>query len=264
MISLQGKVVVITGASSGIGAAAARRFAAAGAVVIATARSREKLERLSAGAEAPAGGMLFTLPLDVTNERQVNETFAHIYAAYGTVDVLVNNAGFGLFQPVIEAPMNSFADMMDVNYLGAVRCVKAVLPRMIAARSGHIVNVASIAGVVGTAKSAGYSATKHAVIGFTDALRQELHGTGVHVASVNPGPVNTPFFDMADPGGSYRRNIDRFMVTPERVAEAIVDTIVRRRPQMFVPAYMGWGATLIRLLPVSMFNRIASRFLNLK
>ncbi|WP_199620455.1 SDR family NAD(P)-dependent oxidoreductase [Paenibacillus alkalitolerans] len=264
MLSLQGKVVVITGASSGIGAAAARRFAALGAVVIATARSKEKLARLSDGAEAPAGGMLFTLPLDVTSDRQVNETFEHIYAAYGTVDVLVNNAGFGMFQPVIEAPLNSFVDMMNVNYFGAVRCVKSVLPRMTAARSGHIVNVASVAGVVGTAKSAGYSATKHAVIGFTDALRQELHGTGVHVASVNPGPVNTPFFDMADPEGSYRRNVGRFMVTPERVAETIVNAVVRRRSQTFVPVYMGWGAAFIRLLPPSLFNRIASRFLNLK
>jgi uncharacterized protein len=254
------RIVVITGASSGIGAVAARLFAEAGAIVVITARSKEKLEAIAA--EYP--GRVRAMSLDVTHEEQVRDTFERIYETFGRVDVLVNNAGFGLFQSVADASMNTFSDMMEVNYFGVVRCVKAVLPRMIAQGTGAIVNVASVAGVIGTAKSAGYSATKHAVLGFTSALRQELHGTGVHVASVNPGPVDTPFFDTADPGGGYKKSVGRMMVTPEKVAKKIVDTVVHRRAESFVPGYMGIGSALIRLLPAGLFTRLAARFLNLK
>lgn len=260
MNALHGKIVAITGASSGIGAAAARRFAEEGATVIVTARSLEKLERL---AEQYQGGM-FAYRLDVTDEGEVRSVFDTIVQAHGPIDVLVNNAGFGMFETAEKTDMAAFMNMMDVNYFGTVRCTKAVLPGMMARGSGHIVNVASVAGFISTAKSSGYSATKHAVIGFTDALRQELHGSGILVSSVNPGPVDTPFFDRADPKGGYKGSVGRLMVSPEKIAEAIVAAVVYKRPQSFVPKYMGWGAALTRLIPAGWFTRLAVRFLNRK
>ncbi|WP_274363851.1 SDR family NAD(P)-dependent oxidoreductase [Paenibacillus thermotolerans] len=260
MNALHGKIVAITGASSGIGAAAARRFAEEGATVIVTARTLEKLERLA----EPYSGTMFAYRLDVTDESDVRSVFENIVRAHGPIDVLVNNAGFGLFETAERTDLAEFTDMMNVNYFGTVRCTKAVLPGMLARGSGHIVNVASVAGFISTAKSSGYSATKHAVIGFTDALRQELHGSGILVTSVNPGPVDTPFFDRADPQGGYKGSIGKLMVSPEKIAEAVVAAVVRKRPQMFVPAYMGWGAALARLIPAGLFTRLAVRFLNRK
>src|SRR5690606_13325587 len=108
--------------------------------------------------------------------------------------------------------------------------------------SGAIVNIASIAGKMATAKSAAYSATKHAVLGFTNALRQELHGTGVRVMAVNPGPVATGFFDVADPGGEYANRVSRFMVTPERVARAALDGLARGKAEVNVPSWLGAAA----------------------
>lgn len=187
---LSGKIVWITGASSGIGAAMAREFAALGAVPILTARSEEKLRQISSG----IAGEHNWLPLDVTSADDVGRVALEIVKQYGRIDILVNNAGYGVFETFVEASLATIEDMMDVNYMGTVRCTKAALPYMLKAGSGHIVNIASMAGKIGSAKSSGYSATKHAVLGFTNCLRQELIGTGVHISAVNPGPVDTPFF----------------------------------------------------------------------
>src|SRR5690606_14399525 len=135
------------------------------------------------------------------------------------------NAGFGIFETFRDAPLDHFEAMMDTNYMGTVRCTKAVLPSFLARGAGHIVNVASIAGKLGTPKSTGYTATKHAVLGFTNALRLELRGTGVTVSAVNPGPIDTPFFEIADPDGGYVRNVRWFMLKPEKVAARIVKVI---------------------------------------
>lgn len=119
--------------------------------------------------------------------------FTEILAAYGRIDILLNNAGYGKFAGFTEMEAQEFDDMMDVNYMGIVRCTKAVVPHMLQRGSGQIVNVASMAGKIGTARSVAYTATKHAVLGFTNALRQELRKSGITVSAVNPGPIATDF-----------------------------------------------------------------------
>lgn len=256
---LSGKIVLITGASSGIGALMAQRFADKGAIPILTARSEAKLEEIAGSLQTPHA----VYPLDVTNTEQVLRVVGQILERYGRIDVLINNAGYGLFAPFIEAPLTDFTEMMDVNYMGIVRCTKAVLPSMLAARSGHIVNVASMAGKIGTAKSTAYAATKHAVLGFTNSLRQELSGTGVSLTAVNPGPIATPFFDRADPSGNYVKSIAKFMLTPDKVVKELIDAVERNVPEKNLPFAANVGVKLFHLFP-NTFNRLAARLLNKK
>jgi short-subunit dehydrogenase len=147
--------------------------------------------------------------------------------------------------------------------MGTVRCTKAVLPHMLHAGSGHIVNIASMAGKVASAKSSGYTATKHAVLGFTNSLRLELVGTGVSLSAINPGPINTPFFDRADPGGTYVKNIAWFMLQPEKVVSAIIAAIEHNKDEKNLPRIAGIGIVFAQLFP-RIFDWISHRMLNKK
>jgi hypothetical protein len=257
--SLKGRVVWITGASSGIGAITARKLAEKGAIPVLTARSAGKLRDVA----ATIGGEHAAMELDVTDPDAAAATAARIHERFGRIDVLLNNAGYGEFIPFADAPLSHFQDIMDVNYMGAVRCIKAALPYMEAAGDGHIVNVASIAGKLGTAKSTAYTASKHALLGFTNALRQELAGTGIAVSAINPGPIDTPFFDRADPDGTYVRNVRWFMLKPDKVADAIVSLMETRKAEKDLPWTASAGAKLVQLFP-GLTSGILGRLTNKK
>jgi len=256
---LQDKIVVVTGASSGIGAVTAEMLARKGALPILMARSEDKLNAIRSRLSGPSDSYV----LDVTSTEQVFSVMEQVIARYGRIDILINNAGYGVFEPFLEAPLERIWDMMDVNYMGTVRCTKAVLPHMLRSGRGHIVNIASMAGKIGTAKSSGYAATKHAVLGFTNSLRQELAGTGVRLSAVNPGPVDTPFFDRADPTGNYVSNVRWFMIKPERVALAVLNAIERGKAEIDLPLTAAAGIKLYQLFP-RLFDRIAGRLINKK
>lgn len=257
--SLAGKVVVITGASSGIGAELAQQVAKLGAIPILLARSMSTLSKVAKLIENEHD----IYEMDVTSNEQIIQTVKKIIAKYGQIHIWVNNAGYGSFQTCIHMPLETFDEMMDVNYLGTVRCTKAVLPHMLDNENGHIINIGSMAGKIGSAKGAGYSATKHAVLGFTNSLRQELVGTGVKVSAVNPGPINTPFFDIADPSGTYVSNIEWFMLQPEHVAKTIIQVMRKQRAEKDIPWIAGVGVKIFQLAP-QLFNRLAFKILNKK
>lgn len=256
----EGKTVVVTGASSGIGEVLSNAIGSAGATVVLIARSKEKLENLA----KKLGPKAEACALDVSDREAVQAVFERILRKHGSIDMLINNAGFGAFQAVADSSAETLRRMMDVNYFGMVHCTQAVLPSMLERGSGHIVNVASIAGKFATAKSAGYSASKHAVLGFSNALRQELHGTGVYVTAVNPGPVRTAFFDLADPEGSYVKNVQWMMVEPDQVVRAVLRGIRKRKAEVNVPRWLGAAAAFGQVMPSGLVQRVASRFLNLK
>ncbi|WP_284644751.1 SDR family NAD(P)-dependent oxidoreductase [Paenibacillus silviterrae] len=253
------KIAVITGASSGIGAIMAQMLAERGAIPVLMARSESKLEEVSAGLR----GEHAVYRLDVTDTDQVMAVMDKVLERYGRIDILINNAGYGVFDKFIDASLDEIEQMMDVNYMGTVRCTKAVLGRMLQRRSGHIVNIASMAGKIGSAKSTGYSATKHAVLGFTNCLRQELVGTGVGLTAINPGPIDTPFFDIADPSGNYVKNVKWFMLKPEKVAAKVLESIERRTPEVNLPLTAAAGVKLYQLFP-RLFDRISYKLLNKK
>lgn len=242
---LKDKVVVITGASSGIGALTAQMLSKRGAIPILVARSEDKLKETAAGISGAFG--LYTC--DVRDAAAVEETFAQILATHGRIDILLNNAGYGKFAAFTEMESHEFDDMMDVNYMGIVRCTKAVVPHMLERGSGQIVNVASMAGKIGTAKSVAYTATKHAVLGFTNALRQELRKSGIIVSAVNPGPIATDFFKTADPSGNYEKSVARMMMTPEHVSSKIVKVMETGKEEIDLPGLAGFGIRLYGLFP---------------
>lgn len=244
---LAGQVAVITGASSGIGALLSKELARLGAVPVLIARSEDKLKKLSE--ELQVDHDVHVADVGLTSD--VAMVFERIKHKRGRVDLLVNNAGYGVFQSLEETSVEVMEDMMNVNYMGTVRCTKAVLPGMREANRGQIVNIASMAGKVGTAKSSGYTATKHAVLGFTNSLRQELSGTGITVSAVNPGPIDTPFFAQADPTGNYVKNIAWLMLQPQQVVDTIMKVIVRKQAEANLPAMAGLGGKLYQLLPRS-------------
>ncbi|WP_150269756.1 SDR family NAD(P)-dependent oxidoreductase [Paenibacillus tepidiphilus] len=244
-MQLQDKVVVITGASSGIGALTAQLLSRRGAIPVLLARSEEKLQQVAA--ELP--GVFGLYVCDVRDEEMVNRVFADILSAYGRIDILLNNAGYGKFADFTEMESAEFDDMMDVNYMGIVRCTKAAVPHMLARGSGQIVNVASMAGKIGSSRAVAYTATKHAVLGFTNALRQELRKRGIVVSAVNPGPIATDFFKIADPSGSYEKNVARMMMTPEHVAEKIVQLMEKGKEEVDLPRLAAIGIRLYGLFP---------------
>jgi short-subunit dehydrogenase len=254
-----GKVAVITGAAGGVGAALGEAFARMGAAVVLTGRSMEKLN----GVAGKINGLTDTVVLDVSNPEAVEETVKRIMTQFGRIDIWVNNAGYGIFQTFRDASLDDIADMMDVNYMGTVRCTKAVLPHMLEAGRGNIVNIASMAGKIATAKTAGYSASKHAVLGFTNTLRQELQGTGVTVTAINPGPIDTPFFDRADPGGGYVKSVGFFMLKAGQIADAAVKAIRLNKAEVDLPFSAALGIKLYQLFP-RLADRWFMRYLNKK
>ncbi|RDU34970.1 oxidoreductase [Neobacillus piezotolerans] len=260
---LTGKNIVITGASGGIGAEIARQAAANGANLALLARSADKLERLKGELESAYNSKVFIHKLDVSDTDQVEAAFARIYEEMGDIDILVNNAGFGIFRLAYEADIDEIKSMFDVNVIGLMACTSAVLPKMRARRSGHIINIASQAGKIATPKSSVYSATKHAVLGYTNSLRMEMSDFNVHVTSVNPGPIETNFFTIADESGSYVKNVKRWMLKPEYVAKKVVGSMVKPVREINLPGWMNAGSVFYALFP-RLFELLGKKAFNQK
>src|SRR5256886_3154224 len=220
-MELRGAVVVVTGASAGIGWATAAAFASAGSTVVATARRKGRLDGLVEAIER-RGGRALAVSCDVRDRGQVDAVRDRVLREYGRCDVLVNNAGIpggGAFDALTIEQVDS---IVATNFLGVVYGTKAFLQAMLEAGRGHVVNVASLAGRYAVPGSAVYSATKHAVVAFSEALYLELRPRGVIVTVVNPALVATEAFPHRD---AIARG--RSVMRPERIARAIGD-VVRR------------------------------------
>ena len=246
-MDLKGKNVVITGASSGIGRATALEMARRGANVVLAARRADRLDEVAVQCRA-LGVRAVSVPADVTRP----EDCRRLIEAAGEIDVLVNNAGFAIWSAITEADPGDLRDMMDTNYFGTVHCTQAALPRMLERGRGTIVNVASIAGLMGVARMGGYCATKFAVVGFSEALRDELIGHGVKVALVCPGTTETEFFVKAEKGKMPGASRLMPAVKPERVARAVCDAAEDGRYRRILPLL---AATYMRMKEV--FPRFA-------
>ncbi|HEX7190587.1 MAG TPA: SDR family oxidoreductase [Thermoanaerobaculia bacterium] len=204
------RVVVVTGASSGIGRATAELFAREGALVAMFARSAEKLAEI-------AGDRMLAVAGDVAHESDVERLFSEVESRFGDCDVLVNNAGTTDVAPLIDTTPDRWDRMFAVNVRGVYLATRRALPAMLARRSGAIVNVASISGVIGPEKFPGfvsYCASKAAVIGMTEALAVEVRHAGVRVNCVSPGSVDTPMWAEVSGGAPAA-------MTPEEIARAI-------------------------------------------
>jgi 3-hydroxy acid dehydrogenase / malonic semialdehyde reductase len=190
MTSFQPGTVFVTGASSGFGAAVARRFATAGARIVAAARRAERLKDLA----AELGPRVLPVTLDVRDRSAVAETVAALPQEFARVDVLVNNAGLALgLNPAQDADLDDWDQMIDTNCKGLVYCTRAILPGMVARRRGHVINLGSVAANYPYPGGNVYGGTKAFVRQFSLNLRSDLHGTGVRVTCVEPGMADTEF-----------------------------------------------------------------------
>jgi uncharacterized protein len=260
---LKGKNIVITGASGGIGAEIAKLCAASGANLILIARSIEKLKQLQTELQQKHQVRVDVYQLDVSDTDKVREVFSEITAKTNYIDILVNNAGFGVFREAHEATMDEIKGMFEVNVVGLMACTSMVLPKMRERRFGHIINIASQAGKIATPKSSVYSATKHAVLGYTNSLRMELSDYNVLVTAVNPGPIATNFFNIADEKGTYVKNVQKFMLQPEYVAGKVVDSMLTKTREINLPRWMNMGSVVYVLFP-RLFEKIGKKAFNKK
>lgn len=248
----QGKVVILTGASAGIGAATARQFAAAGARLALVARSREPLERLAASLP----GAHLALPADVADPTACRALVAAAVAHFGRVDLLINNAGVGLAGPVAALAPADVERALAVDLLGPLHLIQAALPHM--AGHGQIINVSTVLAAQPLPYLGGYAAAKAALERLSEALRMELRGSGVAVSVVRPGTTRTGFTANRLGAGQERRRIAPRGVPPETVARAILRA-ARREPRLaYVTIGDRLGVWLARLLP-AMVERVLSR-----
>jgi len=216
------RVVMITGASSGIGAALSGSLSRRGARVALLARRADRLEELA----TRLPGETLVVPCDVTVETDRNASVDHIVESWGRIDVLVNNAGVGHYAPFADTDLDALRDLMEIDFVSAFAMAKRVLPHMIAAGRGLIVNVASTGGLIAHAPNvSAYLAAKHAVVGMSRGLRRELDGSGVRVQVVCPHLTDTGFFGVgvgAEEMELLANRLRDHMDSAESVAEGIV------------------------------------------
>jgi len=218
MESLSGKIIIITGASTGIGAATARCLVKLGCKVVLTARSADKLAQL-AGELGPAA---LAVPGDVTNEVDVQNIVTQTMDKFGGIDVLLANAGIYIPGNIYEGSPNDWARLIDTNVTGVMRCVHAVLPQMMAKKSGDILVTSSISGFSDIHWEPIYSASKHAMQSFVHTVRRQMIPFGIRVGSIAPGPVANELWGIYDQAEIDRRVAERSALCSEDVAEAIV------------------------------------------
>jgi NADP-dependent 3-hydroxy acid dehydrogenase YdfG len=226
-IDLSGKVVAVTGASSGIGEATALACAAAGAAVSLAARRTDRIDAL-AQRIADDGGRAIAVPTDVGDEQQARSFVERTHAELGRLDVLVNNAGVMLLGPIGGAPTEEWRRMVHVNVFGVLYCTHAALPLMQAQGSGDIVTISSVAGRVARAGSGVYNLTKWGIGAFCESLRQECSGSGVRVTLVEPGAVATELRDQNRPEIIELMNArmgDTTPLDPQDIANAVLYAI---------------------------------------
>lgn len=246
MVDLSGKVVVVTGGGGGIGLATAEAFVREGCRVAVCDRREDLLEeareQLESRAEGRAGEVLAVVT-DVSNERQVKSFIEAVAERWGRVDVLVNNAGYGVHKPFLEMSVDEIRGQTETNYMGAVHATKAALEYMVPAGSGHVINVASVVAKLPMPNSGAYAATKAALDSLSLTLRAELSEHGIAVTTVYPTATrNTNFFKTS--GSPAEQTSARFfMKEPKEVANAVVEAAKRPRAEVHV-------GLQTRLLPV--------------
>ncbi|MBN2085423.1 MAG: SDR family NAD(P)-dependent oxidoreductase [Anaerolineales bacterium] len=252
MKKFEGYVALITGASSGIGEAAARSLAKRGAHVVLTARRADRLNALAGEIRAAGGGAeACVIPGDLTAPGEPERIAREALAWKGRVDVLVNNAGAGKMR-FLEAldPQADILPVLNLDLAAPILLTRALLPAMLARRAGCIINVGSTSGLMAMPTSAVYSAAKFGLRGFNDALRREVRGMGIDVCLVSPGPVRTEFgLHSGRTAGAVEPSSMRIALPASAVGDCIADLVRRPRRQVVIPWLFTPAVWWIRLFP---------------
>lgn len=260
MTTIADRIVWITGASAGIGAGLARRLAERGARLALSARDAAALEALRR--ELPQPDRHLVVPVDVTDDAAVAAAGARIAAELGRVEILIANAGVSQRSEVAETSVGTYRRLLDINFFGVVSSVKAVLPAMLAAGQGHIAVTSSVVGKYGSPLRSGYSASKHAVHGFLESLRAEVHDKGLRVTLVCPGFVSTEISTRALVGdGSAYGILDAKQAAGLSVEECVrryVAAIEGDVPEVVMGGLEARAVTIARFAPWA-FRRLIRR-----
>ncbi len=249
-MQLSEAVVLVTGASAGIGHAAAVRFAAQGARVLVHGRDPDRTSAVA----SEVGGRALLADLAIPAERQ--RLAAEALEAFGRVDALVNNAGFGYCGPLTAMPVEQIRLLVEVDLVAAIELTRALLPRMVERKRGAVCFVTSIAGRTGVAGEAVYAATKAGLDAFAESLRAETAGSGIDVGVVVPGVVDTGFFETR--GRPYERKRPR-PIPADAVADAVVRAVASGRAEQWVPRWLRIAPT-VRALAPGAYRRLVVRF----
>jgi len=232
-MDFKNKVVLITGASSGIGKQTAIEFAKLGSNIILVARRKNKLEQVENELKQFNVNTL-VCTCDVSKKDQVEKMSKIVLEKFNSIDILVNNAGFAIYGSVFDLSINDIESQMETNYFGMIYCTKNFLPLMLEKKSGHIVNVASVAASFGLPGIASYCASKFAMLGFSEGLKHELSGTGVGITVVSPIMVKTDFFDH--PSFEKMPKYSPTSLNSKTVAKAIVKASNSSRLEIITPS----------------------------
>ncbi len=236
-IDLKEKVVLVTGASSGFGKDAAWLFAREGCNVILAARRIERLQALAAAIQKE-GGTAFAVPVDVADRNEIRLTVNTVIDLFGRVDILFNNAGFGRLGWLENlADERDVETQLDANLHGVINMAHALLPYMLERRSGHIINMSSVAGWIAPPTYSVYSASKFGVRAFTDALRREVQPFGIHVSGIYPGPAVTEFGQHTGDHPMKKSALRRYFppLASEEVAARVVELAKHPRRAVIMP-----------------------------
>lgn len=251
--SLHGKVVLITGASSGFGEDSARLFAREGCRVVLAARRLERLQTIAAEIQN-AGGEALVIPVDVKQRADIERMVQKVLSHYGRIDILFNNAGFGSVDWFENLkPEQHIETLIQANLTGTMLVTRAVLPEMLKRRAGHIINMSSVAGLIAAPLITTYAASKYGVRAFTDALRREVSPFGIKVSGVYPGPAATEFgkqIERTKARAKVNRSIDVHM-SSKYVARRIVSIAKRPQRSLVIPWWFRVITTFDTLFPVA-------------
>lgn len=235
MVELKNKVVIVTGASRGIGKETAIAFAREGCKVVLTARNIDDLKNV--GKEIiKFGGDCTVIRADVKEEKQVNDLVNEAFKKYGRIDILVNNAAYGMIGFIEDTPTKDILDMFETNVYSIFYTIKAVLPIMKKQRRGHIINISSVIGKIPTTFDSYYSATKFAVTGFSKAIMMELEPLGIKVSVVYPSVTLTPFYNSMKCYFNKRYDATDTKTPPQKpsdVAKAIIKCAKTQKPEVY-------------------------------
>ncbi|BAP85849.1 short-chain dehydrogenase [Paucilactobacillus hokkaidonensis JCM 18461] len=247
---LKNKIVLITGGSSGIGEATAYEAAKRGAIVVVCARHLDQLELVAKRCLILSGRPAFAYQLDVADPDQIDDVLETINHEVGSVDILVNAAGFGDMQADVKETLPTMDKMVRVNLLALMYISRCTAKQMMSKGRGVIINIGSIAGKIPTPNSGVYSATKAGVINYDNVLRMELYDYGIQVITVNPGPVDTHFFDKADPKGNYISHLPSAIVLhPAVIARRIWNSVGYPVREINIPRFFSAVSIGYQLFP---------------
>lgn len=242
------KTILVTGATSGVGQIIALKLAKKGHHVIATGRNRKALTELERN-------HIVVIQSDLSSLADVKQLIKQL----PKLDVAVFSAGIGTFEYATEIKDEDLFKMLQVNIQAPMILTKYIAKKMTEQNYGQLIFIGSQAGKVATPKASVYAATKHAIIGYTNALRMELAPYHIVITCIHPGPIDTPFIDHADQTASYRQAMKHVLLNPENVADATIQTIGTRKREVNLPGYMGISSKLYALAP-SIVEKVGKKF----